>query len=48
MLTNYHCKNFRRGHMTCELCLINRKYVDLQNTECVSCFEAELNEIKPV
>ena len=47
MNTNYKCKNFRPGHMFCELCVINKRYIDLQNTECVSCFEPELNEIKP-
>ena len=46
MFTNYRCKNFRRGHTTCELCLINRRYIDLQNANCISCFEAELSETK--
>ena len=47
-MTNYHCKNFKKGHMTCELCIVNRRYIDLQNANCESCFEPDLNHIKPV
>ena len=46
MFTNYHCKNFKKGYMTCELCVINRRYIDLQNSNCCSCFEPDLNSVK--
>ena len=45
-MTNYHCKNFKKGNMTCELCIINKRYIDLQNADCESCFEPDLNRIK--
>ena len=47
MPTKYKCKNFKKDYIICELCVINRKYIDLQNADCVSCFAPELNEIKP-
>lgn len=47
-MTNYRCKNFKKGYMECELCIINKTYIDLQNADCQSCFEPELNDIKPV
>lgn len=47
MITRYMCKNFQKDNMTCELCIINKTYIDIQNVECQSCFEPELTEIKP-
>lgn len=47
MGTKYMCKNFQRNYTVCELCVINKTYIDIQNCECQSCFEPELNEIKP-
>lgn len=48
MQTKFKCKNFKPGYMFCETCVLTRRYIDLQNSNCKSCFEAELNEIKPV
>ena len=36
--TQYKCKNYRAGYIHCELCSINKTYIDLQNAECNSCF----------
>ena len=47
-MTNYRCKNFKKGYTKCELCIINKTYIDLQNADCQSCFEPELNNIKKV
>lgn len=47
MKTNFNCKNFRPGYSFCELCRINKKYIDLQNNECKSCFEPDMFNIKP-
>lgn len=47
MLKNYKCANFIKGNTNCELCIINRTYIDLQNTDCQSCFKP-LIEIKRV
>lgn len=44
----YQCKKFRRGYIPCEMCVINKTYVALQQVNCKSCFEPELNETKPV
>lgn len=46
-MTKYPCKNFKRGYMPCELCVINKTYIDLQNADCNSCFEPDMNFIKP-
>lgn len=47
MTTKYMCKNFQKDNIICELCIINKTYIDIQNVECQSCFEPEFNEIKP-
>lgn len=44
--TKYPCKNFKKGYMPCELCVINKTYIDLQNVECQSCFEPDYSEVK--
>lgn len=46
MITKYSCKNFKSGNIICELCVINKTYIDIQNSECTSCFEPEINSIK--
>lgn len=43
----YHCKNFRRGYIPCELCVINKTYAELQKVECQSCFSPLVDEVKP-
>lgn len=43
--TKYKCKNYKEGYTPCELCLIHKTYIDLQNTECHSCF-APLLEVE--
>lgn len=41
MIKTYEkCKNFRKGNVTCELCIINKEYINLQLANCKSCFEA--------
>ena len=42
VMTKFNCKNFKKGYIPCELCKINKKYIDLQNADCESCFEAEI------
>jgi len=44
----YQCKNFRKGYIPCELCVINKTYAELQKVECQSCFKPETNSFKPV
>lgn len=39
MLKNVKCANFRKGFFNCEICIINKDYVHLQNTKCQSCFK---------
>ena len=46
MITKYFCKNFQQGNVICELCLINKTYIDIQNVDCKSCFEPEINSLK--
>lgn len=43
----YLCKNFRRGYIPCEMCVINKTYVELQKADCKSCFEPDTNSVKP-
>ena len=45
-MNTYYCKNFKKGYTFCELCIINRRYIDLQNADCQSCFEPLLNDVK--
>lgn len=47
MKINFNCKNFKPGYTFCELCVLNKRYVDLQNSDCKSCFEASEFDIKP-
>lgn len=44
----YQCKNFRKGYVPCEMCVLNKTYVVLQQTDCKSCFQPETNSFKPV
>lgn len=48
MKTSFQCANFKPGYVTCELCRINKRYIDLQNAELVSCFEPDKFNIKQV
>ena len=43
MRTYLNCKNFKAGNIICEMCIINKKYVDLQNSKCISCLEPDNN-----
>lgn len=40
MLKNEKCANYREGNINCELCIINKLYVDLQNSNAESCFKS--------
>lgn len=44
----YSCKNFKKGYIPCEMCVINKTYVEIQQVDCKSCFSPDLNNIKPV
>lgn len=41
MLKKARCINYKPGYIPCELCIINKEYIDLQNAKCVSCFKAD-------
>lgn len=38
-MKKFKCKNFIKGYIPCELCVINKEYIDFQNANMVSCFE---------
>ena len=42
----FRCKNFKKDYTICELCVANKTYIDIQNTECQSCFKPDLNSVK--
>ena len=42
--TKYKCKHFKAGYMPCELCVIHKTFIDLQNADCNSCFAPLLTE----
>ena len=41
MLKKEKCINFKKGNINCELCIINKLYVDLQNSNAKSCFKTD-------
>ena len=41
MLRREKCINFKEGNITCELCIVNKEYINLQNSNCKSCFKAD-------
>lgn len=43
MLKKEQCANYRPGFINCELCVLNKEYINLQNTNCKSCFKSVLN-----
>ena len=45
MITKYKCKNYRPGYMFCELCVLEKRYIDFQNANCNSCFEPDLTDV---
>lgn len=40
MLKKEKCINYQEGNINCELCIIDKLYVDLQNSNVKSCFKA--------
>ena len=48
MTMKYLCKNFKKNNLICELCMINKTYIDIQNVDCQSCFSPDLDGVKPL
>lgn len=44
MTTSFFCKNFKKDDLICELCIINKTYIDVQNVSCNSCFAPVINK----